>query len=102
MPEQLQNVGGAGEGQHFYTVADFLADLWAGKFGAQHARPARLALDTPVSVPCLDIEGVIDGLSTCDVNHYRVRFFDRRVWQVRQKWVTRGVIEVIESKTALA
>lgn len=100
MEQTAVSLNGVGEAREFYNVADFLADLWAGKLGAP-ARPVeRLALDTPVSVPCLNIEGIIDGLSTCDVNHYRVRFFDRRVWCVRQKWVTRGVIEVIGNKTA--
>lgn len=102
MLEHLQNVNGVGEARQFYNVSDFIADLRGGKLGAPARLAERIPLDTPVRVECLDIIGIIDGHSTCDCRHYRVRYFDRKTWRVRQKWVTQGVIEVLATKTAQA
>ena len=103
MLEHLQDIDGAGEAQPFYNVADFLADLWAGKFGEQHVRPERLPLSTPVKLGN-GVLAVVSGHSTASCTSYRISWYDRVHLVVRHKWLERGAFEVISNtnKTATA
>src|SRR3982751_6112327 len=84
---------GAGEARQFYNVADFIADLWAGKLGAP-ARPAeRLSLATPVILRN-GVLAVVSGHSTASCTSYRISWYDRVHLVVRHKWVERGSFEV--------
>lgn len=121
MLNQVISTSGAGQGREIPDLADILAHeaataAWLRAHGVTDmtcdrpnhderlivvAPAPRLPLGTRVSVPCLRIaDGVISGHSTCDRASYRVTWFDRRLWTIRHKWVTKGVIEVHGNKTA--
>ncbi len=82
----------------FRNPGDFIAILCEG----QYSRPQEqeLPLGTPVRITTTGTEGVVSGHNPNDVNRIRVSWFDRAGWIVRHKFYDRGVIEVIEGKTA--
>ncbi len=82
----------------FHNPGDFIAILCEG----QYSRPQEqtLPLGTPVRVTTTGTEGVISAHNVNDVDRVRVSWFDRTDWIVRHKFFDRGVIQVIESKTA--
>jgi hypothetical protein len=82
----------------FYNPGDFIAILCEGQF--ERAEEQAFPLATPVRVPVAGVEGVVTGHNVNDVNRIRVSWFNRTEWKVMHKFFDRGVIEVIESKTA--
>lgn len=84
--------------QQHPSMSDFIARLCAG----QYERPTeeQFPLGTGVRVPVAGVMGVVSGHNVNDVSRVRVSWFNRTEWKVQHKFFDRGVVEVLESKTA--